>query len=121
MTGLGFIHLFSGLGGFHQALRRLGHTCIFASETDPGLADLDEKSFDMREAFGEVPPHDILCAGFRCQPFSKANDGLGFDRPQWGNVFDCVLEILDTHKPTNLLIKDTPNLLRHDIGRSFGQ
>jgi DNA (cytosine-5)-methyltransferase 1 len=125
VNSLRFIDLFAGLGGFHQALDRLGHTCVFASELDLGLADLYKTNFgikphgDIREALAEVPPHDILCAGFPCQPFSKAGDQLGFDCPQWGDLFDYVLKILDTHKPAYLLIENVPNLIRHDEGRTW--
>ncbi|MGE0430571.1 MAG: DNA cytosine methyltransferase [Hydrogenophaga sp.] len=125
MAGLRFVDLFAGLGGFHQALEGLGHTCVFASELDLALADLYEKNFgirphgDIREALTEVPPHDILCAGFPCQPFSKAGDQLGFDCPQWGDLFGYVLEILDTHKPAYLLIENVPNLIRHDGGKTW--
>ncbi|MCT7663548.1 DNA (cytosine-5-)-methyltransferase [Shinella kummerowiae] len=125
MGGLKFIDLFAGLGGFHQALERLGHTCVFASELDPTLAGLYEKNFgirphgDIREAFSKVPAHDVLCAGFPCQPFSKAGDQLGFDCPQWGDLFDYVLRILDTHKPSYLLIENVPNLLRHNEGKTW--
>lgn len=125
MSSLRFIDLFAGLGGFHQALEGLGHTCVFASELDVTLADLYEKNFnirphgDIREAYAEVPPHDILCAGFPCQPFSKAGDQLGFDCPQWGDLFDYVLKILDTHKPAYLLIENVPNLIRHDEGKTW--
>ncbi|MDD4932192.1 MAG: DNA cytosine methyltransferase [Methylacidiphilaceae bacterium] len=127
MTGLRFIPLFAGLAEFHHALGLLGSTCLFAWEIDPGLADLYERNFDIRphgdirEAVDELPPRDILYAGFPCQPFSKADDRLGFDRSQWGDLFDCVLKILDTHKPRRLLLENAPNLLRHDVGRSFGQ
>lgn len=125
MTALRFIDLFAGLGGFHQALGRLGHTCVFASELDPGLADLYEKNFgirphgNIREAFAKVPPHDILCAGFPCQPFSKAGDQLGFDCPQWGDLFEYVLKILGTHKPAYLLIENVPNILKHNGGKTW--
>lgn len=125
MDKLRFADLFAGLGGFHQALQKLGHVCVFASELDPGLADLYEKNFgirphgDIREAFAEVPPHDILCAGFPCQPFSKAGEQLGFDCPQWGDLFDYVLKILSTHKPAYLIIENVPNLLRHDGGKTW--
>lgn len=127
MGNLKFVDLFAGLGGFHQALERIGHTCVFASELNSGLADLYERNFgirphgDIREAIGDVPPHDILCAGFPCQPFSKAGEQLGFDCPQWGDLFNYVLEILDTHKPSYLLIENVPNLLRHDGGKTWGK
>lgn len=127
MGNLKFADLFAGLGGFHQALEGLGHTCVFASELNSGLADLYEKNFgirphgDIREAIDDVPPHDILCAGFPCQPFSKAGEQLGFDCPQWGDLFNYVLEILDKHKPSYLLIENVPNLLRHDGGRTWGK
>lgn len=127
MSGLKFIDLFAGLGGFHQALERLGHSCVFASELDPTLADLYERNFgirpqgDIRETFSNVPPHDILCAGFPCQPFSKAGDQLGFDCPQWGDLFDYVLKILGRHKPAYLLIENVPNLIRHDEGKTWGK
>lgn len=125
MAALRFIDLFAGLGGFHQALERQGHRCVFASELNPILAALYEANFglkpkgDIREAFAEVPPHDILCAGFPCQPFSKAGDQLGFDCPQWGDLFDYVLKILDTHQPAYILIENVPNLIRHDGGRTW--
>lgn len=125
MAGLRFIDLFAGLGGFHQALGRLGHTCVFASELNPVLADLYERNFgicphgDIRVAYSEVPPHDILCAGFPCQPFSKAGDQLGFDCPQWGDLFDYVLKVLRTHEPAYLLIENVPNIICHDEGRTW--
>lgn len=125
MDGLRFIDLFAGLGGFHQALERQGHNCVFASELDPVLSGLYQANFgvkpegDIRESFAKVPPHDILCAGFPCQPFSKAGDQLGFDCPQWGDLFDYVLKILDTHQPTYLLIENVPNLIRHNEGKTW--
>lgn len=122
---LRFIDLFAGLGGFHQALTQLGHECVFASELDPELAALYEKNFgvkpkgDIRTAYAEVPPHDVLCAGFPCQPFSKAGDQLGFDCPQWGDLFDYVVKIIEAHEPRFLIIENVPNLLRHDGGRTW--
>jgi DNA (cytosine-5)-methyltransferase 1 len=122
---LRFIDLFAGLGGFHQALEKLGHTCVFASELDATLAALYEKNFgikphgDIREAFGEVPAHDILCAGFPCQPFSKAGEQLGFECPQWGDLFDYVIRIIRKHKPGYLVIENVPNLMRHDGGKTW--
>lgn len=91
-TSVRFIDMFAGLGGFHIALRRLGHTCVFATEIDPTLAELYEQNFgikpagDLRTCYKVVPPHDILCAGFPCQPFSKAGGQLGFACPKWGQL-----------------------------------
>lgn len=121
-----FIDLFAGLGGFHLALKRLGHTCVFASEIDEGLRALYEKNYsliptgDMREIKAiDIPSHDILCAGFPCQPFSKAGDQQGFDCPRWGDLFQYVLKIIDYHKPQYIMLENVPNLERHDEGRTW--
>ena len=120
-----FVDLFAGLGGFHQALERLGHDCVFASEVNGNLANLYERNFgikphgDIREAHALVPGHDILCAGFPCQPFSKAGDQLGFDCPQWGDLFDYVIKIIERHEPRFLIIENVPNIMRHDGGDTW--
>lgn len=121
-----FIDLFAGLGGFHLALSRLGHTCVFASENDADLQNLYEKNFgikphgDIREiAVDDIPGHDILCAGFPCQPFSKAGDQQGFECPRWGDLFDYVLQIVRRHKPDYVLLENVPNLKRHNKGRTW--
>lgn len=127
MPPLRFIDLFAGLGGFHQALEQLGHVGVFASEIDPTLADLYEANFglrphgDIRTALDSIPPHDILCAGFPCQPFSKAGDQKGFDCPQWGDLFDYVIKILQQHQPQYILIENVPNLMRHDGGKTWSR
>lgn len=80
-----FVDLFVGLGGFHLALRELDHICVFACEIDETLRSLYEKNFNMQCAGDirgidprDIPSHDILCAGFPCQPFSKAGGQEGF-------------------------------------------
>jgi len=120
---LRFIDLYAGLGGFHQALAVLGHRCVFASEIDEDLADLYEKNFGIRPhgdiravKIESVPAHDILCAGFPCQPFSKAGDQKGFDCPQWGDLFDYVIAILRARKPRYVIVENVPNLVRHKKG-----
>ncbi len=120
-----FIDLFAGLGGFHQALTGLGHECVFASELNSELATLYKLNFgvepkgDIKIAYAEVPAHDILAAGFPCQPFSKAGEQLGFDCPQWGDLFDYVVKIIEQHEPSYLIIENVPNLLRHDGGKTW--
>jgi len=93
-TQLEFVDLFAGLGGFHLALRALGHACVFSSEIDEDLCELYEQNFSMQpqgdlRAIGEtsIPPHDVLCAGFPCQPFSKAGEQQGTKCKLWGDLF----------------------------------
>jgi DNA (cytosine-5)-methyltransferase 1 len=124
--GLKFIDLFAGLGGFHLALAQLGHRCVFASELDPDLASLYEKNFGLKPAgdirsvkLRSIPKHDVLCAGFPCQPFSKAGDQKGLRCPQWGDLIDYVIAILRHHKPKFFIIENVPNLVRHNRGRTW--
>ncbi len=129
MTGtrpLHFVDLYAGLGGFHQALASLGHICVFASELNDDLADLYERNFGLRPHgdiravdIEEIPAHDILCAGFPCQPFSKAGGQKGFECPQWGDLFDYVINILRRHKPRFLIVENVPNLVRHNGGKTW--
>lgn len=126
MRSLRFIDLFAGLGGFHQALDALGHECVFACERDKKLAELYEKNFgikphgDIRELdLSSIPNHDILCAGFPCQPFSKAGDQRGFKCRQWGDLFEYLIYILCLHKPEYFIIENVPHLVRHRQGKTW--
>ena len=122
---LKFVDLFSGLGGFHLALANLGHKCVFAVEIDKDLRDLYFRNFrvhpasDIRLTWQDVPAHDVLCAGFPCQPFSKAGSQRGFDCPNSGDLFNYVLKILDRRKPKFLLMENVPNLMRHANGETW--
>lgn len=125
-TPLHFIDIFAGLGGFHRALTALGHKCVFASEIDENLAALYEKNFGIKPhgdirglKIKKLPAHDILCAGFPCQPFSKAGGQRGFKCPQWGDLFDYVIAILRTHKPRYVIVENVPNLVRHNKGKTW--
>lgn len=126
MSDLKFIDLFAGLGGFHQALSSRGAECVFASELNTALADLYEKNFGLRPSgditkvdLSTISSHDILCAGFPCQPFSKAGDQKGLECPQWGNLFDYVVDILSLKRPRYFIIENVPNLIRHDGGKTW--
>jgi DNA (cytosine-5)-methyltransferase 1 len=121
-----FIDLFAGLGGFHLALERLGHECVFACELDPELRTLYRKNFglqpagDIREIeISKIPNHDVLCAGFPCQPFSKAGEQQGFDCPKSGDLFDFVLQIIRHRKPQYLILENVPNITRHNNGTTW--
>ncbi|MBC8030710.1 MAG: DNA (cytosine-5-)-methyltransferase [Pyrinomonadaceae bacterium] len=121
-----FIDLFAGLGGFHLALKRLGHECVFACELDPELRTLYGKNFslqpegDIRDIeISNIPNHDVLCAGFPCQPFSKAGEQQGFDCPKSGDLFDFVLKIIRYRKPQYLILENVPNIMRHNNGNTW--
>ncbi|MFA5411292.1 MAG: DNA (cytosine-5-)-methyltransferase [Candidatus Omnitrophota bacterium] len=121
-----FIDLFSGLGGFHMALQSLGHNCVFACEIDEGLRMLYDKNFglmpegDIRQiCIEDIPSHEILCAGFPCQPFSKAGEQRGLDCPKWGDLFGYVLKILRYHQPKYFILENVPNLASHDKGETW--
>ena len=124
-----FADLFCGLGGFHLALRSLGHRCVFACDIDDALRDVYQKNFGMRPAGDlretvarRVPRHDILCAGFPCQPFSKAGEQLGTKCKLWGDLFsDHVLRVIRDRQPTFLLMENVANLERHNGGRTWAK
>jgi DNA (cytosine-5)-methyltransferase 1 len=116
-----FIDLFAGLGGFHVALENLGHECVFASEKKEHLAKLYEENFDIKVnrditkvEICDIPEFDILCAGFPCQPFSKAGDQLGLEDEKNGNLFDKLVDIIDYHQPEYFILENVRNLKSHD-------
>ena len=123
-----FVDLFSGLGGFHVALRELGHECVFASEIDDELRDvycinfpdMEGKIFgDIRQYREEIPQHDILCAGFPCQPFSKSGTQLGLHDKIRGTLFDEIIYCLENHHPRFVILENVGNFERHDNGRTW--
>lgn len=110
-----------------MGLARLGHACVFACEIDEELRNLYKKNFSIYPAGdirgvseADIPPHDILCSGFPCQPFSKAGDQLGTDCPQWGDLFEKhVIRIIKAHNPKFVLMENVPNLGRHNNGSTW--
>ena len=130
-----FIDLFAGLGGFHIALQRLGHECVMASEIDSQLQDVyrrnhdpdapeDEPSFPIRGdirsiKLEDVPEHDILCAGFPCQPFSKAGSQQGLECPHWGDLFDFVIRVIGHRRPDYFILENVPNIEKHNDGKTW--
>jgi DNA (cytosine-5)-methyltransferase 1 len=121
-----FIDLFAGIGGFHIALEKLGHSCVFASEKKEGLAQLYFDNFGIeanrditKVEIENIPSHDILCAGFPCQPFSKAGSQFGLEDKKNGNLFNKLAEILEYHKPRYFILENVRNLLNHDDGNTI--
>ena len=126
MKALKFIDLFAGLGGFHLALKELGHECVFASEINTELQELYEHNHKIKcvgdinlvDIKKDIPPHDVLCAGFPCQPFSQAGFQRGF-RDDRGNLFYRIMDILEYHKPEFVFLENVPNLKSHDKGNTY--
>ena len=123
-----FIDLFAGLGGFHHALGQLGHECVFVSEINEELRDLYALNFkgtkgllhgDIRKVRAKVPPHDILAAGFPCQPFSKSGKQHGRADKTRGTLFDEILKILRKHHPRYVILENVGNFERHDGGDTW--
>lgn len=129
-----FIDLFAGIGGFRLALEGLGGDCVFTSEWDVHSQKTYEAWYgDM--PFGDItkidpnsiPDHDVLAAGFPCQPFSIAGvskkNSLGrqhgfLDRTQ-GTLFFHIAEILATKRPPIAILENVKNLRSHDRGKTF--
>ncbi len=127
MAKFKFIDLFSGIGGFHQAMVQLGGECVFASEidafcnktykenygisSDVNIRDVDEKK--------DIPAHDVLCAGFPCQAFSKAGKQEGLEDQTRGTLFFEIVRILKHHHPQYIILENVRNLVSHDKGNTW--
>ncbi len=129
-----FIDLFAGIGGFRLAFEEVGGTCVFASEWDAFAQKTYAANFGHVPAgditqIGEdaIPDHDILTAGFPCQPFSIAgvskNNALGnlhgFDHATQGTLFFDVERIIRAKQPAAFVLENVKNLLNHDKGQTF--
>lgn len=126
MRSFRFIDLFCGLGGFHIAMRQLGGECVFASDIDDSVRDIyainhgirphgDITKIDERD----IPPHDVICAGFPCQAFSIAGKREGFLDKTRGTLFFDVIRIANYHKPKFMLLENVKNLKTHDGGKTW--
>ena len=120
-----FIDLFSGIGGFHQALEQLGGKCVFASEIDKSCIETYKENYGMDSDNDitkinpeEVPDHDVLCAGFPCQTFSKAGKQKGFTETR-GTLFFYIEKILLAKKPKYIILENVRNLVSHDGGNTW--
>lgn len=109
-----YIDLFAGIGGFHQAMRFLGGECLMAAEINEECIKTYELNFKTIEGKlrrdvnkinpKTIAPFDILCAGFPCQPFSKAGTQKGFEDETRGNLFYRIMDILDAHPEVKFVI-----------------
>lgn len=122
-----FVDLFAGLGGFHKSLDTLGHECVFACEIDPELRRIYKDNFpnaskihgDIRDCKDCVPAHDILCAGFPCQPFSKSGTQKGLKDKTRGTLFHEIVDVIERLRPEYVILENVGNFERHDDGRTW--
>ena len=121
-----FVDLFSGIGGFHQALSFFGGKCVLASDIDANAIRVYKENYgidsnidvrDIKE--DDVPYHDVLCAGFPCQAFSKAGKQQGFLDQTRGTLFFEIVRILNAKHPKYILLENVKNLVTHDKGNTF--
>lgn len=126
MYNFKFIDLFSGIGGFHQALQNLGGECVFASDIDKYAIETYKENYGINSDFNirnvkeeDIPQHDILCAGFPCQAFSKAGHQKGFADETRGTLFFEIIRILKYHKTPCFILENVRNLASHDNGNTW--
>ncbi len=129
-----FIDLFSGIGGFRLGLQKNGGKCVFSCEWDKHAQKTYHAWFgetpigDIREVKpADIPDHDILAAGFPCQPFSIAGVSKkkslgrahGFKDITQGTLFFHLATIINVKRPPILLLENVKNLVSHDQGRTY--
>ena len=120
-----YASLFSGIGGFEQALNNLGGRCVFASEIDKFAAQAYEVLYghkphgDITKIDAkDIPDHDLLVGGFPCQSFSVAGKRKGFEDTR-GTLFFEIARIAKEKRPKALLLENVKGLVNHDKGRTL--
>ncbi|UNX55082.1 DNA cytosine methyltransferase [Georgenia sp. TF02-10] len=113
-----FVDLFAGIGGFHAVLAGFGGTCVFASEIDDRAAAVYERNWatdvagdiiPLTTARMDVPEHEVLAAGFPCQPFSKSGFQRGMEETR-GTLFWNIARVLAERRPGVILLENVRNL-----------
>ena len=123
---LTFIDLFAGIGGIRQGFEDQNTKCVFSSEWDKFSAKTYEANYG-EAPYGDItqinekdiPKHDVLLAGFPCQPFSNIGKRQGFGHETQGTLFFDVLRILRYHMPKMFLLENVPGLLTIQKGETF--
>lgn len=121
------VELFAGIGGFRIAADLLNIKTLWANDIDPKACAVYRDRFgresivegDIRIHLNEIPPHDLLTAGFPCQPFSSAGKKQGVADPR-GTLFEVVVDVLDTLRPCYFVLENVKRLLEMQTGVHFG-
>jgi DNA (cytosine-5)-methyltransferase 1 len=131
-----FIDLFAGIGGMRRGFESVGGKCVFTSEWDRFSQETYRANYPMdhelagditKIAARDIPEHDVLLAGFPCQPFSLAGVSKknslgrahGFQCDMQGTLFFDVARIIKHHRPKAFLLENVKNLKSHDRGQTF--
>lgn len=129
-----FIDIFAGIGGFRIAMQKNSGKCVFSSEWDNDAKKTYENNYgevpfgDIRKiSETQIPDHDVLCAGFPCQPFSLAGVSArnsrkiahGFLCETQGTLFFDIIRIAKEKKPKVLFLENVKNIVTHDGGKTF--
>ena len=127
MEKVKYIDLFCGVGGFRHALKSPGSQCVFSSDVDPDARLIyaqnwgEEPAGDIGQVgVAEIPPHDVLCGGFPCQPFSISGNQGGFEDAR-GTLLHEILRIARHHQPSVLFLENVKNFLSHGGGETLAK
>lgn len=125
-TSIKFIDLFAGIGGIRKGFEDKNTECVFSSEWDKYAAQTYEANYGEKPHGDitkinekDIPDHDILLAGFPCQPFSNIGKRQGFAHETQGTLFFDVLRILKEKRPQAFLLENVKGLVNHDKGNTF--
>lgn len=125
MSQFAYIDLFAGIGGFHLAADALGGECLFVSEIDAEAKKAYHANYGImpngditKISNEEIPDHDVLLAGFPCQPFSIIGNRLGFDDIR-GTLFFEIARILKAKKPPVFVLENVKQLSKHNHGKTL--
>lgn len=125
MNRFTYIDLFAGIGGFHSAAKSLNGECLFASEIDEEAKRAYKENYNIEPCgditkikTNEIPNHDILFAGFPCQPFSVIGNRKGFDDIR-GTLFFEIVRILKDKKPSIFMLENVKQLSTHNKGETL--
>jgi DNA (cytosine-5)-methyltransferase 1 len=122
------VELFCGIGGFRIAAEERNIRTLWANDICPKACQVYRDRFgdaqlrqgDIHELAHEIPPHDLLTAGFPCQPFSSAGKKEGVRDPR-GNLFEVIVDVLHRHKPSFFLLENVKRLLSMEEGTHFAK
>ena len=129
-TQLKFSDLFAGIGGMRIAFESAGCKCVYTSEIDPRARETyllnfphsDDHIFNtniLKFLNDDIPDHDILVAGFPCQPYSIAGLRKGLKDERGGDVFEALLKFLKKSQPQAFLLENVKGMLNHEKGETI--